>query len=105
MSVARVQEETTSREFVQWQKYLDDEEEKTTKIEHYYAQIIAEIRRQRARYPEQIKKDHFIMKSKIIYKEDKLTITPKEKAKRSKAIWLGMFGFKPEDMERAKKNV
>lgn len=59
-------QETTSREFVDWNKYLAGELEReleTRRKEDYYlAQIACEVRRANAKHPGQVKLEHFLLK-------------------------------------------
>jgi len=57
-----VMQTTTSTEFIMWMEYLNLEESRNKKYEHYLAQIACEIRRNWAKNPGSIKYQDFLFK-------------------------------------------
>lgn len=82
MSVARLSEEITFTEFLDWLEYLKWEEARETKQDAYLAQIACETRRGWVSEPKKVKMDDFILKFG-------------EPAKpSSKDVWASILGIK-----------
>ena len=75
------------REFVDWNTFLHEEEERNTKSDHYLAQIAAEVRRTNVKSPKLVKLQDFLLK----FKQSKAL---PEKAAKSKAIWAAALNLK-----------
>ena len=91
----------TATEFLEFGVYLQTLEkeklEKHEKWEWYQAQIAAEIRRSRAKYPDQVKTKEFLVTYQI-----KKEQTPQERAANSQSSWLALAGITPKEISNAK---
>ena len=98
MSLQRVQEETTSSEFVDWKMYLVLREEQKffvyEKEDYYLAQIAAEMRRTFAKHPRRIKLKDFILQFKRKKEKKKKKMSVKERTKEMKAWWGAVLSRK-----------
>ncbi len=81
---------TTSREFVEWMVFINDEEQQRSKVEskadHYLAQIAAEIRRGNVKDPQKVKMDDMILTFKDESEEQD------QNPEVSKRFWLSALG-------------
>lgn len=93
-SLQEVKQQTTSTEFLLWIEYLKREQTIHRKEDYYYAQIAAEVRKTKAKYPEKIKISHLLLKFGSKEKKKKMSI--KERIKASKKFWMGLVGMKVE---------
>lgn len=99
MSLQRCMSETTSSEFVDWQRFFKQELGNPTRGEYYLAQIAAEVRRHIARKPLDVDKSQFLMKFEYSSGEadtHKTPVDPETKVATSKAFWFGFVGINPE---------
>ena len=76
LSLQRCQQETTSTEFLDWMKYLEQQDNTHTKMDYYLAQIAARISGMFSKEPEKFKTEDFLMK--FSYKKKKKALTEKE---------------------------
>ncbi len=90
-TVRECQEKMYSSEFIQWLEFIDRQLDKTTKQDHYLAQIAMEVRKGYAKNPKQVKLDHMILKYKRKSKKGK-TLSMEE----SKSHWMRFAGIKQE---------
>ncbi|MBU0847696.1 hypothetical protein KKH23_10960 [Patescibacteria group bacterium] len=88
--------ETTSREFVEWQEYLDLDRDTPQREDYYLAQIAAEVRRGMVKAPARVHLKHFLLKFSRKDEEEKpLTEDQiKRRAANSKARWSALLRFK-----------
>jgi len=86
----------TFSEFLAWLEYIRREEERTTKIDTYLAQIAMEIVRSRVKNPEKIKLDTFVLKFRHVAEAPAAKSRGPRDAKKSKAIWLQHLNIKPK---------
>lgn len=84
----------TYSEFDEWQVFLKEEEQRTTKIERYLARIAAEVRRGLVEHPKQVSEDDFIIR---YISED-----AQERMERSKAAWFAVLGIDPNKKKEKK---
>lgn len=96
MSLRRVKRETRSREFVRWKVLMDREWDEPTRLEHYLAQIAAEIHRTRVKNPKRIKTESKILKFERKVKINLEDMDPEERMARSKSHWYTFLGGGPD---------
>lgn len=89
----RLQQETTSTEFVKWIEYLQQDLDITRREDYYLAQIAAEVRRGNVKRPEKIKLKDFILKFGG-RKRKKRKMSLKERARVSKSWWRALLGLR-----------
>jgi len=91
--------ETTSTEFVTWQRYFEEDLKYPTKEDYYLAQIAAECRRWMSKNPDTVKVEQFLMKfSTWGSTPKKLTEEElQERTKNSKARWAAILHKKGKD--------
>lgn len=101
MSVARCQLEVSSFEFLEWCIVIEREWNKNTKLDHYLAQIAAEVRRSRAKKGTRIDNKQLLIKFETTKKSasssKKKKLTKKEvKAigAKHRAFWFAAVGKK-----------
>lgn len=90
---------TTSREFVEWIEWLDQEEKRITVNQNYMAQIALEVRRSWIKDKRTLKIKDFILpfqkegqkKKKKREKMNELSV--EERIKKSKSFWFGLCGI------------
>ncbi len=93
-SLQEVKRQTTSTEFLLWIEYLKREQTIHRREDYYYAQIAAEIRKTRAKYPEKIKLSHLLLKFGVRKEKKKMNV--KKRIKASKKFWMNFLGMKVE---------
>jgi len=97
MSVDRVQDETSSFQFMMWKEYLERDVNAFHRENFYWAQIAAEVRRSFCKNPKRVKVENFLLKfkNKVVTKKK---MTKKERTKSAKAFWgaLTSMSFKPK---------
>ena len=97
LSVDRVQDETTSFQFVMWQEYLERDANAFHREDFYLAQIAAEIRRSFVKNPKRVSIGDFILKfvNKVVRKGK---MTKDERTKEAKSWWAALtsISFKPK---------
>lgn len=88
----------TLTELIDWVTYLNWDETRVTKLDHYLAQIAAEVRRSIAKNPKSVKQKDFIIQfeapkpSTVKVKHIKRSIA--QRTEKSKSIWAQMLGVK-----------
>jgi len=90
MSVDRVQEETTSTQFIQWAEFLDRDVNAFHREDYFLAHLIAEVRRSYVKNPKSVKEETFMLKfedEKDVEKKKEEAL--QDKAEKSKKSWLG----------------
>ena len=95
MSVQQAQACITSREFVEWRVFIEQEQTEP-RVEHYYlAQVAAEVRRGWVAKPRQVKLKDFILRT------DKQTKAPNAQLQQeqSKAMWLAVCKVPPPERD------
>ena len=75
-----------------WQEYLDNDLNKTTKMEYYLAQIAAEVRRSFTKNPQNISINDFLNPVKFI-RNAKKKLDQKVELNREKSAWFTMTGY------------
>jgi len=94
-SLQEVQDQTTSTEFVQWNRYLDDDVNAFHREDHYMAQIAAEVRRGHDKHPEKVMiTDHILEFERV---KDAAEEAEEFDVKHSKDFWYAALGIKKED--------
>lgn len=85
MPVAELQHRLTYTEFLEWLYYLDWERRQHSKLDHYLAQVAAEVRRTAVKHPRTVKTKDFLFQ-------------PAEPAAQqpSKSVWLAALHVKPK---------
>ncbi len=98
MSKQRVQQETTSTEFLDWVVYLEQDVNAFHREDSFLANIAREIcqfREMFVKKPKVIKLEQFLQKfTSKKEKKDMKTLTKKETTERSKNRWLAWAGIK-----------
>ncbi len=90
--------ETTSCEFVDWQKYFDLERNIPRREDYYLAQIASEIRRGLLKNPNSVRIANFLLKFTSEEKRHELTEADIQKrAAASKAHWFAITGMPPRN--------
>jgi hypothetical protein len=79
-TVEALQREITFSEFLEWYMVLEREEQWKVKIEHYLAQLAAEVRRGWVSDPKKVHVEDFFIR----FKEDGET---EDRVRRSKKTW------------------
>lgn len=96
MTIQAVQRQTTSSEFVEWQRFFMLNKNEPTVEHHYLAQIAAEACRSRLEKPGSVKNDDFLITFKDV-NEPLKPESPEELARmtaRSKSAWGMALGTK-----------
>lgn len=75
---------TTSKEMVEWLVVIDNEEEKISKQDVYFARMIAEIRRSWVAEPENVTVGEFLINFE---KKEKKLLPLEQRIEISKAAW------------------
>ena len=92
MSLQEVQAKTSSTELPLWAKYLrvkkDEEYANHSKMEYYYALILAEIRRTIVKHPNKVNWKNFLLKFDL--KEPSKDAA--DRMKKSKSAWQSILG-------------
>ena len=92
MSLQRVQNETTSTEFIEWMGYLENVEPNIRRTEHYYlAQIAAEVRKMFSKKGAKVSIKDFLLKFDNVIKKKK-EVSMKEQVKNQKSFWKKALG-------------
>jgi hypothetical protein len=80
---------TTSSEFADWQTFIaQEEEEGFHRLDHYFAQLTAEVVRGRVTDPKKVKDAHYMLKFKLTPTgEPKRKPSRKARLAASKAAW------------------
>jgi len=87
--VVELRERITFSEFIDWLVFLNHEEERNTKLDHYLAQIASEVRRSYVSKPRTVKTKDFLFAMTTVKPK-----APEEKVKRSKSAWGAIVGVK-----------
>ncbi len=91
MPIQELQAKTTSTEFMEWKKFLNDFQ-KDPQLDHYYlAQIHYEIRRGHVLHPKQVK-----FEDSLIEFEKK---SKKTAPHNSKNMWMGAVGLNKDEID------
>ncbi len=97
MSLDRVQEETSSSQFVEWKEFLRQKKESefftNAKEDYYWAQIAAEIRRSFVKHPNKVRLSEFLLKFRKTQGPGKKKMSIKERTKAAKAYWGAVFSM------------
>lgn len=91
--VSELRDRITESEFEDWLLFIQQEEHRTTKVDHYLAQIAAEVRRTNVKNPSKVKLQDFLLKFKQA--EPPVSRPSKEKVvgkpEGSKHIWASIL--------------
>ena len=91
--VEELRDSMTLEEFEDWQVVLTEQAEDRIKLEFYLAQVAAEVCRTRAKHPNQVKVDRFLLRKKTTAVAE------------SKAVWFSALGLDPTGKpKRTKKS-
>ena len=75
-------------EFLDWLEFLNWNEKRETKLDHYLAQIAAEINKGMVKDPKKVKREHFLLK--VVEAPNK----QKERMQHSKSVWLAALNIR-----------
>lgn len=94
MSVRRAQREISSREFVEWVVYLDQEVNEFHRQDYFLANIAKTIKEVNATNPSAVTIDEFLLKFATHESKDTKLTPDKQKSRmeRSKSMWLALAG-------------
>jgi ribosomal protein S19E (S16A) len=101
MPLGKCLKEISHREYLTWMAHFDNKWENPSRNEWYLISIATEIRRVLSKDPNKIKLDHLKLGFGDL-KESK--ITSEQKAKESKANWLGHFGTNIKRVFKSKQD-
>lgn len=87
---------TTSTEVVKWKQRLKELPNDFKPDHHYWAAIIAEIRRGHVRNPRAVKSEDFLLKFKTVRKKE-IPEDQQTKLQKSKNFWLNLTAPKPKE--------
>ena len=96
-SLTEARRSNTSSELKLWEAFFQWEYNEQTKLDNYLAQIALEVHRTRVEKPNKLTlKDKLIkfMTGKEMREKEEERLTPEERGRQSKAIWLAAFGIK-----------
>ena len=98
MTIRECQSRVSSKEFVLWKVYMQDEHNRFHREDYLFAMVAAEVRRTIVKNPNRVKTEDFLLKFKDDRKP-KLTKQQKEKHdKDQKNIWLVGVGLNPKEI-------